>query len=122
MDFGNVVFQDRHAVALIDFDFASPSDPVWEVAVAAYYLVPLGKSDTSRCSHHDVVPDRLRILTNACRLDTTVKETLWDAVFAFHRWRHERTETANRLTEDWLARHQNDTQWLATSHRLIPNI
>ena len=31
VDFGNVVFQDRHAVALIDFDFASPSHPAWEV-------------------------------------------------------------------------------------------
>jgi hypothetical protein len=43
VDFGNVVFRDHHALALIDFDFAGPSDRVWEVAVAAYYLVPVGR-------------------------------------------------------------------------------
>jgi hypothetical protein len=38
---GNVVFRGGRAVALIDFDFAHPAPPLWEVAMAAWHWVPL---------------------------------------------------------------------------------
>lgn len=37
----NVVFQNGRAVALLDFDFAAPGRPVWDVAQAAGYWCPL---------------------------------------------------------------------------------
>lgn len=37
----NVVFRKRQAVALLDFDFASPGRPVWDLAMAARMWVPL---------------------------------------------------------------------------------
>lgn len=37
----NVVFRDGRAAALIDFDFAAPGRPVWDLAMAARYWVPM---------------------------------------------------------------------------------
>ena len=37
----NVVFRDGEAVALIDFDLASPGSEVWDIALAARLWVPL---------------------------------------------------------------------------------
>ncbi|MEU7331024.1 phosphotransferase [Streptomyces parvus] len=37
----NVVFQEGRAAALIDFDLAAPGRPVWDVAMAARYWVPM---------------------------------------------------------------------------------
>ncbi|NUW02490.1 phosphotransferase [Streptomyces sp. CAI 127] len=37
----NVVFRDGRAAALIDFDLAAPGRPVWDVAMAARYWVPM---------------------------------------------------------------------------------
>lgn len=37
----NVVFRDGRAAALIDFDLAAPGRPLWDVAMAARYWVPM---------------------------------------------------------------------------------
>lgn len=37
----NVVFRDGRAAGLIDFDLAAPGRPVWDVAMAARYWVPM---------------------------------------------------------------------------------
>jgi aminoglycoside phosphotransferase (APT) family kinase protein len=37
----NVVFRDGRATALIDFDLAAPGRPLWDVAMAARYWVPM---------------------------------------------------------------------------------
>lgn len=37
----NVVFRDGRAAALIDFDFAAPGRPVWDLAMTARYWVPM---------------------------------------------------------------------------------
>ncbi|WP_405527833.1 phosphotransferase [Streptomyces canus] len=37
----NVVFRDGRASALIDFDLAAPGRPLWDVAMAARYWVPM---------------------------------------------------------------------------------
>lgn len=39
---GNVVFRDEDAVALLDFDFAGPNDPLRDLAIAVQHWVPLG--------------------------------------------------------------------------------
>ncbi len=122
IDFGNIVFRDQQAVALIDFDFAGPSDLVWEVAVAAYYLVRLGRADTARWPPNEPLRDRLRTFTQACRLDNRTKLMLWDAIAAFHHWRYERARRSARLTAHWLDRYHDDSQWLANIRRLIRNI
>lgn len=42
---GNIVFRDQRAVALIDFDFARPNDPLRDLAAAAQHWVPLADPD-----------------------------------------------------------------------------
>lgn len=37
----NVVFRDGRAAALIDFDFAAPGRPLWDIAMTARYWVPM---------------------------------------------------------------------------------
>jgi hypothetical protein len=37
----NVVVRDGEAVAFIDFDFAAPSDPLLDIAIAARHWIPL---------------------------------------------------------------------------------
>jgi hypothetical protein len=37
----NVVFRDRRAIAILDFDFASPGRRVWDLAMAARMWIPL---------------------------------------------------------------------------------
>ena len=37
----NVVVRDGRAVAFIDFDFAAPTDPLWDIAIALRHWVPV---------------------------------------------------------------------------------
>jgi hypothetical protein len=62
----NVVFRDGRAVALIDFDLAAPGRPVWDVAVAARYWVPLVDPASAAFAYPDGLdaPSRLRILAD----------------------------------------------------------
>lgn len=111
IDFGNVVFQDAKPIALIDFDYAAPSDIVWEVAVAAFYLVPLRDTeDTSRDA--GTVRARLAALLEGCGLGAPDRGCLPEAVVAFHAHRHERALAAGRLTPAWQKRHEQDARWL----------
>jgi hypothetical protein len=114
IDFGNIVFKDRRAAALIDFDFAGPSDLVWEVAVAAYYLVPLRHPGATEPSSEDrALRERALSLADACGLATPARQLFWDAVTAFHHWRLERAERSGRADAWWMARFDADTDWLA---------
>ncbi|WP_446725012.1 hypothetical protein [Nocardiopsis sp. N85] len=36
----NIVFRDRRAAALIDFDLAAPGRPIWDVAALAHHMGP----------------------------------------------------------------------------------
>ena len=48
----NVVARDGRAVAFIDFDFAAPVDPLWDVAIALRHWVPVRDPvdlDEARC-------------------------------------------------------------------------
>ena len=48
----NVVARDDRAVAFIDFDFAAPVDPLWDVAIALRHWVPVRDPvdlDEARC-------------------------------------------------------------------------
>jgi aminoglycoside phosphotransferase (APT) family kinase protein len=71
----NVVVRDGEAVAFIDFDFAAPSDPLLDIAIAARHWVPIR-------DRVDVDPElrgldpvaRFRAFTDAHALDGTDRE------------------------------------------------
>ncbi len=67
----NTVFRDGLPVAFLDWDFASPAPPAWDVAHTAWQFVPL--TNDAGCARHGwpSPPDRarrLRTLCDACGL------------------------------------------------------
>ncbi|NUP46226.1 MAG: phosphotransferase [Catenulispora sp.] len=67
----NVVFRDGEAVALIDFDFAAPGRPLWDLAFSAWYWVPMVPGEIRRVEGLDGldVGRRLRLMVDAYGLD-----------------------------------------------------
>lgn len=61
----NVVFQNGEAVGLIDFDFAAPGRPIYDLATMARHCVPLDDDVTARWLGW-VDPDRARRLRLVC--------------------------------------------------------
>lgn len=63
---GNTVFRDGQPVAFLDWDFASPAPPSWDLAHAAWQFVPL--TDDPGCKRHGWTspPDRLCRLRTLC--------------------------------------------------------
>ena len=80
--FPNVVFRDRHAAALIDFDFAAPGRPVWDLAMAARYWAPLRDPDSAAVSGLDHLDPfrRLRVFVDAYGLDGAARRELVDVL------------------------------------------
>lgn len=67
----NVVFRDGEAYGLIDFDMAAPGRPLWDVAMAARYWVPVLDPETAARFPPYVGLDpvrRLRILADGYRM------------------------------------------------------
>ncbi|WP_424217303.1 phosphotransferase (plasmid) [Streptomyces sp. BI20] len=74
----NVVFRDGRAEALIDFDSAAPGRPVWDLAMAARYWVPMLDPESASASHPEPrdAPARLRILVDGYGLPTADRAEL----------------------------------------------
>ncbi|MFI8433586.1 phosphotransferase enzyme family protein [Streptomyces sp. NPDC079020] len=66
----NVVFRDGRAAALIDFDHAAPGRPLWDVAMAARYWVPMSGRDGLDRAH------RLRVLADGYGLERADRAAL----------------------------------------------
>jgi aminoglycoside phosphotransferase (APT) family kinase protein len=82
----NVVFRDGRAVALIDFDLASPGDPVWDLAGAARMWAPLRlPADTPDERRHRELR-RFRVLVDAYGLAPEHRIRLVEAVYGHHDW------------------------------------
>jgi aminoglycoside phosphotransferase (APT) family kinase protein len=78
----NVVFRDRSACALIDFDFAAPGRPVWDLAMAARSWVPLldaGSAAVVGLDHLDPFR-RLGVLVDGYGLDRAGRRELLGAL------------------------------------------
>lgn len=79
---GYVVFRGGQAVALIDFDFAGPNDPIRDLAIAAQHWVPLGDPiDVIAPSPEEWSPsERLRAICRAYGLPSARRRLLLDLV------------------------------------------
>ncbi|MFG2588185.1 phosphotransferase enzyme family protein [Streptomyces sp. NPDC048438] len=69
----NVVFREGHAAALIDFDLAAPGRPLWDVATAARYWVPIFAEDPGTAH-------RLRVLADGYGLTAEDRTALLPAI------------------------------------------
>ena len=82
----NVVFRGGRAVALIDFDLASPGSRVWEVAAAARLWAPLRTEADVDDRRRGLSLERFRSLVDAYGLDPAERALLPEAVLATHDW------------------------------------
>lgn len=82
----NIVFRGGRAVALIDFDLASPGSALWDVAIAARLWVPLRDPADVPDERAARLPERLRILADAYGLKRVDRTLLATAAHATHRW------------------------------------
>jgi hypothetical protein len=82
----NVVFRDRVAVALIDFDLAGPGSAVWDVAAAARLWAPLRTDRDIADARRGRALPRFRIFVDAYGLAGAQRELLVTAVTDNHDW------------------------------------
>jgi hypothetical protein len=120
----NVIFCDDRAVALIDFDLASPGSAVWDVACAARLWAPLRDERDAPEQVRGRALDRLAIFVDAYGLSRRDRGRVVDAMIPAHErcyrvvrtalgrghetfsrmWREGGRQRADR-TRRWLAAH-----------------
>jgi hypothetical protein len=78
----NVVFRDGVAVALLDFDFAAPGRPLYDLALMAGMCVPVDDDVSARRLGWTPAdrPRRLRLLADAYGLDSVGRRDLIDTL------------------------------------------
>jgi hypothetical protein len=78
----NVVFRHGAAVALLDFDFAAPGRPVYDVMRFAMLCVPIDDEvSAARVGWQPAAkPARLRLLADAYGLDATARQQLLEVL------------------------------------------
>lgn len=82
----NVVFRDGQAVALIDFDLASPGSRAWDVACAARLWAPLRSDVDIPDARRGAGIERFRRFVDAYGLADDERALVIDAVPATHDW------------------------------------
>lgn len=94
LNLDNVVFRDHRAVALIDFDLASPGSRVWDVACAARLWAPLRPERYIDDPRHGRAIHRFRLFADAYGLDRRDREALVPAILENHGWSYDMVATA----------------------------
>lgn len=80
----NVVFRSGQAIALLDFEFAAPGRPLWDLAALASMCIPLDTpEDAARTGRGHLDPvTRLRVAADAYGLDAEGRLELLDVLDA----------------------------------------
>ncbi len=90
----NVVFRDGVAVALIDFDLASPGSRVWDVACAARLWAPLRPEQYIDDPRRGRAIRRFRLFADVYGLHDSDREALVPAILENHVWSYDMVGTA----------------------------
>jgi Ser/Thr protein kinase RdoA (MazF antagonist) len=90
----NVVFRDGRAIALIDFDLASPGCRVWDVACAARLWTPLRPDRYIDDARRGQVLRRFRLFVDSYGLPEADRRDLVTAVRLNHEWLYDIVGTA----------------------------
>jgi Phosphotransferase enzyme family len=107
----NVVFRDGAAEALLDFDFAAPGRPVWDVVHTARYWVPLTDPALAAPTRGRVDPvNRLRLLVDAYGLSDAERRTVPDVML-------QAEDVSLRFVTRRVERHDPAFVWDATAER-----
>ena len=89
LNLDNVVFRDGHAVALIDFDLASPGSRAWDVAGAARLWAPLRPDRYIDDARRGWAMARFRLFVDSYGLPDADRERLVSAVVQNHEWSYD---------------------------------
>jgi aminoglycoside phosphotransferase (APT) family kinase protein len=116
----NVVFRDGRAVALIDFDLASPGSIEWDLATAARCWVPLQDPRDSPPEVADRAVERLRLFADAYGLTPEQRRRVVLAVPETRTWGYDIVRAGAEsghlgYTDHWTRaqdRYQRGTTWL----------
>ena len=82
----NIVFRDHRAVALIDFDLASPGSAIWDVAAAARLWAPLRADEDISDARRGRALTRFRMFVDAYGLTGDDRDLLVAALLHNHDW------------------------------------
>jgi hypothetical protein len=82
----NVIFEGGRAVALIDFDLASPGSAVWDVACAARLWAPLRDESDAPHQLRGQSLARLSLFVDAYGLAEPERSRVVDAMIHTHEW------------------------------------
>ena len=83
----NVIFRDGLAVAIVDFDFAGPADPIFDVAATAYYWMPfVAPEDLDDVGVEVDHAARLRMFVDAYGLPRADRRRMLDGFGAHSAW------------------------------------
>jgi len=100
----NVVFRDGVAVALIDFDMASPGSRIWDVALAARLWVPLRDPSDVPAQIADQAAARFRLFADAYGLSRDERRELAASARATHTWCYDIVRGGARRGQDGYVR------------------
>lgn len=123
----NVVFREHRAVALIDFDLASPGSRLWDLATTARLWSPLRPDEDVDDLRRGQTLRRFRFFVDAYGLSEGDPETLVDAVRHNHDWLYSIVRTGAEegnpgFADYWgqaSARVARTHRWLADNHQLL---
>jgi hypothetical protein len=113
----NVVFRHGRAIALIDFDLASPGQRVWDVAAAARLWAPLRQDADVHDARHGRVLHRFRLFADAYGQTDQERAVLVDAVIANHDWLYEMVQSGARAGHTGFADYWSAAEARATRTR-----
>jgi len=125
----NIVYDGELPVGMIDFDVAGPGPRMWDIAYAAFRLVPLASDESCRGFGFATLPDRparLRLFLGACGLDdatglleTAVRrvEILRDDILA--RATAGDPSVATQLAEDHVGSYTSDLAWIHANQETL---
>jgi hypothetical protein len=82
----NVVFAGGRAVALVDFDLASPACAAWDAACASRLWAPLRDERDMPEPLHGRALDRLRLFLDAYGMRAEDRDSVVDAMVHVHDW------------------------------------
>jgi hypothetical protein len=88
----NIIFQNGRAVALIDFDLASPGSRLWDVACAARLWSPLRPDIYITDARRGRASQRLRLFIDSYGLDQAERSRILSAVQQNQQWFFELVE------------------------------
>jgi hypothetical protein len=110
----NIIFREGRAVALIDFDLASPGSRLWDVACAARLWVPLRPNIYISDARRDRVIHRLRVFVDSYGLHDTERARLLYVAQQNQEW-------FTRLIETHIASgHSGFSRYKKAGTRILP--